>query len=162
MESRWRLIFAFATAGLGIACTSENAPPSSAPSGAPADLVASTQRLYQRYGAALAGGNRAVLADFYHVQGARLVFNGAPQRLSQAQLRELYTTVWERPAYFAWDSLTFDSLSTTQVLVNGGFRWQAPGTADTVRFIYAALLVVQDSSMAIVFEHETPRPPAVK
>jgi len=45
------------------------------------------------------------------------------------------------------------------VLVTGGFRWQGAGEPDTARFISAALLVAQDSGMAIVFEHGTLRPP---
>jgi hypothetical protein len=62
------------------------------------------------------------------------------------------------PACFAWDSLTFDSLAPGEVIVTGGFRWQSPGQADTLRFIYAALLLAHDSGLGIVFEHETLRP----
>ena len=127
--------------------------------GSPPDLVVSAQRLYDQYGAALAAGRRGAIADFYHYQGALVVFNGAARRQSREELRQRYLTSWSPPAHFAWEALTFDSLSTTQVLVTGGFRWQASGQADTSRYIYAALVVAIDSGMAIVFEHETLHPP---
>lgn len=51
------------------------------------------------------------------------------------------------------------SISAGQVVVTGGLRWQTAGKPDTARYIYAALVVAVDSGMAIVFEHETLRPP---
>lgn len=68
-------------------------------------------------------------------------------------MRQRYLNEWAAPQFFAWDSLRFDSLSTSQVLVTGGFRWQAQGQPDTTRFIYAAVLAAVDSGLAIVFEH---------
>lgn len=125
----------------------------------PADLRGTAAALYEQYGAALASGRREALPRFYHPDGALLVFNGSPMRLSMAQLSEIYTTQWSPPAYFAWDSLAFDPISSTQVIVTGGFRWMEPERSDTNRFIYASLLSVVDSGLAIVFEHETRRPP---
>jgi hypothetical protein len=110
------------------------------------------------YGAALSAGRRTEIAKFYHYDGALIVFNGVPRRQSQSELRRRYEGSWNPPAYFSWESLSFDSISPTQVLVTGGFRWQAAAQRDTVRYIYAAMLVAVDSGLAITFEHETLRP----
>jgi hypothetical protein len=40
-------------------------------------------------------------------------------------------------------------------MVTGNLRWQSQGQRDTSRVIYAALLAVVDTGLAIRFEHET-------
>lgn len=126
---------------------------------APADLKGEASALYERYGSALAKGDREAIPGFYHPDGALVVFNGESWRSSHAELRQRYLTQWSPPHYFTWDSLAFDPISDTQVIVTGGFRWQTTASADTGRYIYAAVLSTTDSSLAIVFEHETNRPP---
>jgi len=79
-------------------------------------------------------------------------------RLSRSSIDSIYRTSWQGPAYFEWDSLTFDSLSPSLVLVTGGFRWQAADSRDTTPFIYVSLLEAVDSGLALRFEHETPKP----
>lgn len=81
------------------------------------------------------------------------------RRFTRAELRSKYLDSWSPPAFFAWEGLHFDSIGPGEVIVTGGFRWQSTGQMDTVPYIYAALLVAVDSGMAIVFEHETLRPP---
>lgn len=125
----------------------------------PADLTVSAASLYRQYGDALKAGRRSAIADFYHPQGALIVFNGVPRRQSRDELRQQYLTFWSPPDFFEWEGLTFDSISTSQVIVTGGFRWKSAGQPDTARFIYAAVVAAVDSGMAIVFEHETVRPP---
>jgi hypothetical protein len=126
---------------------------------APPDLISSAKSHYEQYGAALAAPRREAIAGFYHREGAVIVFNGVRRKQSREELNRRYTTSWDPPAYFAWEGLVFDPISTTEVLVTGGFRWQAAGQRDTSSFIYAALVVAVDSGMAITFEHETARPP---
>lgn len=158
MTRPWRTLIAVAAIGVSAGCSVRIARSPVVNDGPPPDLIASTQRLYDQYGAALSAGRRGQIANFYHFQGARIVFNGTQRRLSRDELRQRYLTSWTPPAYFAWEGLSFDSLSTSQVLVTGGFLWQDAGSRDTTRYIYAALAVAQDSGMAIVFEHETLRP----
>lgn len=122
------------------------------------DLKAEAAAHYEGYGQALANGQRTAIADFYHPEGALIVFNGDPQRQSRDVLRRRYEGAWTPPAWFAWEDLAFDSLAPDKVLVTGGFRWHSAGESDTTRFIYAAILVASDSGMGIVFEHETLRP----
>lgn len=140
------------------ACTVRPARPSDATDAPPADLRAAAESMYTRYSAAIATAQRGAIPAFYHQDGALVVFNGESRKMSREALRERYTTAWVPPQYFAWEDLEFAPVSATQVLVTGGFRWQAPAQTDTSRFIYAALLVTSDSGLAIVFEHETLRP----
>ena len=139
------------------ACGAPDAPVQSTLDGPFPQLTASAAEFYEQYGAALAGGQRERVAGFYHRDGATIVFDGKSRRRSYDEIREIYAAAWTPPQFFTWDDLRFDSLSTSQVLVTGGFRWQGLGDPDTTRFIYAALLVAVDSGMALVFEHETPR-----
>jgi len=147
---RWLLLL-LAIALIGSACAPSDARP-------PANLEASAASLYQQYGAALAAGRRGALAAFYHNEGALTVLNGVARRQSGEELNRYYLGAWTPPTYFAWEDMAFDSIAPSQVLVTGGFRWQDSGEKDTTRYIYAALLVVVDSGLAIVFEHETQRP----
>jgi hypothetical protein len=124
----------------------------------PIDLQAAAAAHYEGYGQALATGERSAIPGFYHPDGALIVFNGDPQRVSQAELRERYEEAWIPPAWFTWEDLRFVSLGADQLIVTGGFRWLTAGQADTTRFIYAAILVASDSGMGIIFEHETLRP----
>ena len=127
--------------------------------GAPADLRASAAAFYEQYGATLAAHRRDAISKFYHPDGAIVVFNGARTRETREEIHQGYLNGWTPPAYFAWEELVFDSISPGQVIVTGGFRWQGPMQPDTSRYRYASLLVAVDSGMAIVFEHETLRPP---
>ena len=124
----------------------------------PRGLKAAAAAHFEAYGQALAKAQRSAIANFYHFNGALIVLNGAPRRRSRSELRERYEGEWSPPAYFAWETLAFDSLAPGQVIVTGGFRWQTTGQPDTARYIYAAVLVATDSGLGIVFEHETLRP----
>jgi hypothetical protein len=126
--------------------------------GPPADLKASAAAFYEAYGSALATPRRGAIADFYHHDGALVVFNGRASRLSRDDLQRKYKGSWSPPAFFAWDGLTFDSIGPGEVIVTGSFRWQSAGQRDTIPYVYAALLVAVDSGLAIVFEHETIHP----
>jgi hypothetical protein len=121
-------------------------------------LKAAAAAHYEAYGAALAIPRRSAIAGFYHRDGALIVFNGVSRRQSHAELARRYEGSWNPPAYFAWENLAFDSIAPREVIVTGGFRWLSAGQRDTMRFIYAAVLVAADSGMAIIFEHETLRP----
>ncbi len=101
---------------------------------------------------------RSAIAAFYRRDGALVVFNGVPERSTREELRRPYEGAWSPPAYFAWENLTYDPVSPTHVLVNGGFRWRAVSERDTVRYVHAAMLATADSGMGIIFEHETLRP----
>src|SRR5688572_25717003 len=127
MTRRFRLPAVLALIALTAAYLTSAAQSRIATDGPPSDLTASAARLYEEYGAALSRGRRGSIANFYHYQGARVVFNGVSARRTREELRQRYMTSWSPPTYFAWDSLTFDSLSTSQVLVTGGFRWQSAG-----------------------------------
>jgi hypothetical protein len=151
------LFYLFAIAVIEPACAPNQERPLLV-DGPPADLKASAASLYEQYGAALAAARRGALAAFYHHEGALVVLNGVARRHSREQLNRKYLNAWTPPTYFAWEDMAFDSISPSQVLVTGGFQWQASEQQDTTRYIYAALLVAVDSGMAIVFEHETKRP----
>lgn len=121
-------------------------------------LTTSAAALYEAYGRAVTTPERAAIASFYARDGVIRVLNGTTVHTSRAALDSMYRGRWSPPAYFSWDSLAFDSLSPTQVLVIGGFRWQASGQPDTTRWLYAGLLEAADSRLVIRFEHETMRP----
>lgn len=126
---------------------------------APADLEAAAASMYEGYTSAIATPRREAIAGFYHPDGATRVINGVANRRTRAALDSSYRGPWSPPAYFAWDTLAFDSIGPGQVLVTGLFRWQGAGQQDTMPWIYASLLHATDSGLAIVFEHETIRPP---
>ena len=153
-----RFITTVTTLALLVMACAPNVTPESMPARRGADLRASAADLYEAYGSALSTPRREEIAGFYHADGALIVFNGEARRQTQAELRTRYERSWSPPTFFAWDGLRFDSTGPGEVLVTGGFRWQSTGQRDTVPFIYAALLVAEDSSLAIVFEHETIRP----
>lgn len=123
--------------------------------GPPADLVASAGRFFDAYGTAVREGRTEALANFYAPAGAIRVLDGQRKRLTRSALDSVYRSGWQAPAFFAWESLEYDSLDTEQVLVTGFFRWQARGAPDTSRYTYAALLQTVDSGLVIRFEHET-------
>lgn len=154
-----RSIATLTTLALLVSACAPSSTPESTRDGPPADLQAGAAALYEAYGSALATPRREDIAGFYHPDGALVVFNGVARRFTQAELQNKYQRSWSPPAFFAWDGLRFDSIGPGEVLVTGGFRWQSTGQRDTVPYIYAALLVPVDSGMAIVFEHETLRPP---
>ena len=130
--------------------------------GPPPDLIASANRFYDAYAKDLRAGNGGALAQYYAPQGALIVIGGHRMQLTRSNIDSIYRTSWKGPAYFAWDTLSFDSLSPGLVLVNGGFRWQAAGSRDTAQFIYVSLLEAVDSGLALRFEHETPSPRSKK
>lgn len=140
-----------------MACAPDPGVPAQA-GGPAADLKGAAAEHYEAYGQALAGAQRSAIATFYHPDGALIVFNGEARRQSRADLQGEYEGAWSPPAYFAWENLAFDLLAPGEVIVTGGFKWQSVGAPDTLRFIYAAVLVARDSGLGIVFEHETLRP----
>jgi len=151
-KTRW-LISAFA---LCSGCKpSQPAPHTDAP---PPDLLASAGRFYDAYARDLRGGHTGALAQYYSPEGAVIVVAGHRMNLARSSIDSLYRTSWKAPAFFAWDSLTFDSLGSRLVLVTGGFLWQAAGSPDTTHFSYTSLLEAVDSGLALRFEQETPRP----
>jgi len=126
--------------------------------GPPPDLLASAARFYDAYARDLREGHGAALARYYAPEGALIVRGANRMHLSRSNIDSNYRSSWKGPAFFTWDSLTFDSLSPSLVLVTGSFKWQAVGSRDTTRFIYASLLEAIDSGLALRFEHETPSP----
>jgi len=151
------VVLTFSLLSLGVACATPRTPSTD---GLPSDWRKASVTFYDNYGEALRAHRRESLAQYYSPAGALVVFNGQPRRLSKAALDSLYRGPWQGPAFFAWDSLSFDSLDPGEVLVTGHFRWQSTATSDTSRFVYAAILQAVDSGLAIRFEHETsaPRP----
>ena len=147
---------ALALAACFLGCKPQLPPPHT--DGPPQDLLASAARFYDAYARDLRAGYGAALAQYYAPEGALMAFAGHRRRLSRSSIDSIYRTTWQGPSYFAWDSLTFDSLSPSLVLVTGGFRWQAAGSRDTTPFIYVSLLEAVDSGLALRFEHETPNP----
>lgn len=134
--------------------------PGSAPTadGAPVGLKAAADAFYDAYGKALSEPKREAIAGFYHPDGALILLDGDPRRMTRAAIDSTYRTQWSPPAYFAWERLAFDSLSPRQIIVTGHFLWQSAGQPDTGRFVYAAVLERVDSGLAIRFEHETSAP----
>lgn len=124
-------------------------------SAGPADLGAQAEQMYRAYGEALTTPRPELLSGFYHPDGALIVLDGVAGRYTRQEIDTRYRTAWTAPAFFAWDSLAFDSIGPGQLLVTGNLRWQSKGQPDTSRVIYAALLVAADSGLAIRFEHET-------
>ena len=121
----------------------------------PVDLRASAAALYDSYTTSLTEGRPEALSSFYHPDGAIRVINGFTRRATRAGLDSSYRSGWNPPAFFAWDSLVFDSIAPGNVIVTGTFRWVEQGKRDTTHWLYAALLQVIDSGLAIRFEHET-------
>ncbi len=150
-------VLGFSLLSVGGACSTPRTPAIDAP---PRDWRKASATFYDDYGEALRAHRRESLAQYYSPEGALVVFDGRPRRLSNAALDSLYRGPWQGPAFFAWDSLSFDSLNPGQVLVTGHFRWQSAAASDTSRLVYAAILQAVDSGLAIRFEHETsaPRP----
>jgi hypothetical protein len=142
---------------LCLACAPAEVSPSRS-TDSPADLEAMARSHYEGYTQAIATPRRDAIAGFYAVNGATRVINGVASHRSRAALDSSYRGPWSPPAYFAWDTLAFDSIGPGQVLVTGLFHWQSAGQSDTMPWIYAALLHAADSGLAIVFEHETIRP----
>jgi hypothetical protein len=126
--------------------------------GPPSDIRASAAELFEAYGTAISTPRPGAIASFYHVGPVVRTINGVTRRTTRAALDSMYRMRWRPPAFFQFDSLTFDSLSPTQVLVSGRFRWQSAGSKDTVHFLYAGLVEAVDSGMVIRFEHETEAP----
>lgn len=127
----------------------------------PGDLRASAATLYDSYTTALTEGRPEALSSFYHPDGAIRVINGFARRATRAGLDSSYRSGWSPPAFFAWDSLAFDSIAPGQVIVTGTFRWVEQGKRDTTHWLYAALLQGIESGLSIRFEHETLKPLAV-
>ena len=123
--------------------------------GLPADLVASTNSLYQQYERAIQTGDRNRLSSFYHFQGATVVGDGRAETLTRSGLDSIFRFDWNPPIYFKWDSLTVVATPPNSALVFGTFRVRFHSVPDTARFAYVALVEAVDSGMAIRFEHET-------
>ncbi|HET9512829.1 MAG TPA: hypothetical protein VFO95_02790 [Gemmatimonadales bacterium] len=153
----WILPLAFAVMG-PISCHSADGP---VVLDQPADLKATAAALYDSYTTALTEGRPEALSGYYHPDGAIRVINGSTRRATRAGLDSSYRSGWNPPAFFAWDSLTFDSIAPGKVIVTGTFRWVEQGKRDTTHWLYAALLQAAQSGLAIRFEHETLKPSAV-
>jgi len=125
-------------------------------------LVRSAEQLYDAYVRDVRAGRRGSIARYYDARGALIVVGGHRRYYSRAAIDSFYRGPWQAPAFFAWDTLAFDSLAPGLVVVTGQFRWLRRGTADTARFIYAAVVQRADSGMVIRMEHETPAPPPPK
>jgi hypothetical protein len=145
------LPLAFALSGT-LSCRPADGPE---PLDPPVDLRASATALYDSYTTALTEGRPEALSSFYHPDGAIRVINGFTRRATRAGLDSSYRSGWNPPAFFAWDSLAFDSIAPGNVIVTGAFRWLEQGKRDTTRWLYAALLQATDSELSIRFEHET-------
>lgn len=117
-----------------------------------------TRSLYDSYAAALRLHRREQLADFYHPEGATIVFDGVRRVSTHAAIATRYREGWQGPAFFAFDSLHFEPLGAAHVLVTGGFRWLSAQSVDTTRYIYLAILENTSAGPRIRVEHETRRP----
>src|SRR6266849_10564540 len=122
------------------------------------DLLRSAVQFYDAYSQDARAHRREKLAQYYAPSGALIVLAGQRRFYSRAAIDSFYRGTWQGPAYFAWDTLAFDTLSSNLVLVTGRFRWLARGTTDTTRYIYASILQMVDSDLAIRVEQETPAP----
>ena len=125
-------------------------------------LVRSAEQLYDAYVRDVRAGRRGSIARYYDARGALIVVGGHRRYYSRAAIDSFYRGPWQAPAFFAWDTLAFDSLAPGLVAVTGQFRWLRRGTTDTARFIYAAVVLPADSVMVIRMEDETPAPPPRK
>lgn len=121
-------------------------------------LLRSAAQFYEAYSQDARAQRREKLAQYYAPTGAVIVLAGQRRYYSREAIDSFYRGPWHGPAYFGWDTLAFDPLSSDLVLVTGRFRWLATGATDTTRFIYAAILQAVDSGLAIRVEHETPVP----
>lgn len=125
----------------------------------PRSLVA-TRALYESYATALRLHRREELADFYHPQGATIVFDGVRRASTHTAIANRYRQGWQGPAFFTFDSLHFEPLGASHVLVTGGFRWLSAQSTDTTPYIYLAVLENTAAGPRIRVEHETRRPPS--
>jgi len=121
-------------------------------------LVRSAEQLYDAYVRDVRAERRGSIAHYYDPRGALIVVGGHRRYYSRAAIDSFYRGPWQAPAFFAWDTLAFDSLAPDLVVVTGQFRWLRRGSADTATFIYAAVVQPADSGMVIRMEHETPAP----
>ena len=142
-----------------VACRPHAAPPADQRSG---PLVRSAEQLYDAYVRDIRAERRGSIAQYYDPRGALIVIGGDRRYYSRAAIDSFYRGPWQGPAFFAWDTVAFDSLAPDLVVVTGRFRWLRRGASDTARFIYAALVQPTDSGLAIRMEHETPAPPPHK
>ena len=127
----------------------------------PTPLSLSTARaMYESYAAALRRHRRDELASFYHPDGATIVFDGVRRVSTHAAIASRYRGDWQGPAFFAFDSLHFQPLDASHVLVTGGFRWLSAQSTDTTPYVYLAMLENTAAGQKIRIEHETRRPPA--
>lgn len=123
--------------------------------------VSEAREFYAAYTTALRTHQRDALARFYRSDQALVIFNGARRVLTNSALDSIYRGPWNGPAFFAFDSLRFETISRSQVLVTGGFRWLPRESADTGRFVYLSILDRTAAGLKIRVEHETRlQPPA--
>lgn len=141
-------------AAIAIGCASTQADTDTRNAAGTQDVVA----FYDVYTAALRAQRRDTLARFYHPNGALVVFNGQPMQLTNASIDSFYRGPWQGPQFFSFDSLRFQPLNSSQVLVTGGFRWQWQNSADTTRYVYLSILERTRSGLRIRLEHETEWP----
>jgi hypothetical protein len=121
-----------------------------------ADRLAEARTFFYNYETALRAGQRDRLASFYSPSGAIIVINGGRRFQTPAQIDNTYRgPSWQPPVFFAFDSLTYDALSGSDVLVTGRFRWVTAQRPDTLRVVYLAVLQQTQTGPRIRVEHET-------
>ncbi len=90
------------------------------------------------YGRELAAGDTTALKERYDPETLLGLVN--EQTIVQTTQDSASWDGWQRPIFFAWDSLTFDVATPGVALVLGRFRMVQPKSPDTVLYSYAALL----------------------
>jgi hypothetical protein len=121
--------------------------------------AADVRAFYDGYETALQAHRRDTLAHFYHPEGATIVFNGERMDLTHAGVNSLYTGAWEGPLFQSFDGLHAQPISPAHLIVTGGFRWLAPESPGTVRYVYLSVLERTAAGLRILVEHETALPP---
>jgi hypothetical protein len=117
------------------------------------------REFFAAYESALKAHRRDTLAHFYHPSGALVVVNGTRMTLTLAGIDSLYRGPgWQGPVFFSFDSLRFEAIAPTQVVVTGGFRWLPAQSTDTGRYVYLAIVDRTTRGLKIRVEHETALP----
>jgi hypothetical protein len=80
-------------------------------------------------------------------------------QLTHAGVDSLYKGPWEGPLFFAFDSLHWQPIEPSHVLVTGVFEWLPPESPDTGKYIYLSVLERTATGLRILVEHETIEPP---
>ena len=135
-----------------------DAPPATAgetAAAAEAVVVAEARAFMEAYGADLAAGRRAAIADRYDRRGVYFLGNGRKHLRSWAQIEQRYRTGWQPPASFEWRDLSFEPAGPDAVVVAGTFVWGLGEGKGSETFSYTGLLVRQDGVLRIRLEDES-------